>query len=271
MEHQSTDVESCEKIPSPVGSAALQTAMTFFPHRFGGIFLVDLSEHRLSVAEHIVQTGFLASTAVSKSPPPNIPVRQILNTNGDAASQILHLTNGSGCDVVLEAIGLPAGWALCQDCVKPGGHISILGVHGAPATFNLERLWYRNFTLSAGMVHGFSIPDLMRQIMERWDEDQTMVSKPPEATVGVGAAADDRRYGRVADVVVAAADDRRYGRVADVVVAAADDRRYGRVADVAGYPRLISHRMPLGEVETAYVMFRDAGEHEAMKILLHNA
>merc|ERR1712187_932565 len=71
-----------------------------------------------------------------------------------------------GVDVVVEAIGLPPGWYLAQDIVKAGGNIAILGVHGKPVTLNLERMWYRNFKMTAGMVHGYSIPNLMRKLEE---------------------------------------------------------------------------------------------------------
>ena len=51
---------------------------------------------------------------------------------------------------MVEAIGTPTGWYICQDIVKAGGHIAMLGVHGQPATINLERMWYKNFRFSAG-------------------------------------------------------------------------------------------------------------------------
>ena len=52
---------------------------------------------------------------------------------------------------MVEAIGIPEGWYMCQDSVKSGGRIAMLGVHGVPATINLEKIWYRNFTFTAGM------------------------------------------------------------------------------------------------------------------------
>merc|ERR1712113_1055601 len=35
---------------------------------------------------------------------------------------------------------------------------------GRPVTLNLERMWYRNFKMTAGMVHGYSIPELMERV-----------------------------------------------------------------------------------------------------------
>ena len=49
-------------------------------------------------------------------------------------------------DVVIEAIGIPAGWDMSQKLVCPGGNIAVLGVHGKSATINLEDMWKRNFT-----------------------------------------------------------------------------------------------------------------------------
>lgn len=69
-----------------------------------------------------------------------------------------------GVDVVVEAVGLPGGWYIAQDIVKPGGNIAVLGVHGKPVTLNLERMWYRNFKLTAGMVHGYTINALMDKV-----------------------------------------------------------------------------------------------------------
>ena len=42
----------------------------------------------------------------------------------------------------------------------------MLGVHGVSATINLERMWYRNFTFTAGMMHGFTIPSLMSAVLD---------------------------------------------------------------------------------------------------------
>ena len=73
-------------------------------------------------------------------------------------------TNGRGVDFVVECIGLPIGWHICQDLVAVGGQISILGVHGKPGQFSLERLWDRNVSIHTGMVHGYTIPSFLEKI-----------------------------------------------------------------------------------------------------------
>ena len=34
-----------------------------------------------------------------------------------------------GVDCAIEAVGIPATWNMCQDIVKPGGHIAVVGTH----------------------------------------------------------------------------------------------------------------------------------------------
>jgi len=125
----------------PVGLACvLACAGMYKPSR---LFVVDNNKSRL-------QRGldFGATDAID-------------NAEGDAVDQIMDATDGKGVDLVVECIGLPVGWYICQDVVRVGGNIAMLGVHGAPATLNLEKMWYRNFRMTAGMVHTYSIPPLM--------------------------------------------------------------------------------------------------------------
>jgi len=128
----------------PVGLACvLACAGMYKPER---LFVVDNNKNRL-------QRGldFGATDAID-------------NTKGDAVEQIMEATEGVGVDLVVECIGLPVGWYICQDTVKAGGNIAMLGVHGAPATLNLEKMWYRNFRMTAGMVHTYSVPQLMKAV-----------------------------------------------------------------------------------------------------------
>eukprot|EP00940_MAST-03C_sp_MAST-3C-sp2_P003571 g3571.t1 len=128
----------------PVGLAAVMCAHAFYePKR---LVVVDVNQARLDHAKKLGATDL------------------VNNKNGDAVEQIMRLTNDVGLDLVVECIGIPIGWEICQDTVRAGGNIGILGVHGKPATINLERMWYRNFKMSAGMVHCFTIDALMDQI-----------------------------------------------------------------------------------------------------------
>lgn len=136
---QSLAVVGC----GPVGLAALMTAKFYSP---GRIYAIDNNPHRLEVAKELGATDL------------------INNSEGTAVEQILEETDGVGVDVVIEAIGIPAGWDISQNLVRPGGNIAVLGVHGKPATINLQEMWRRNFTMTAGLVHTHTIPMLMEQI-----------------------------------------------------------------------------------------------------------
>lgn len=135
----------------PVGLACILAARAMYSAK--AIVAIDLSDERLALARdmgatHTVQAtrGDGAAAAARKA---------VLDIVGEAED---------GVDVVVEAVGLPGGWYLSQEIVKPGGNIAILGVHGQPVTLNLERMWYRNFKMTAGMVHGYSVKALMARV-----------------------------------------------------------------------------------------------------------
>ena len=131
----------------PVGLAAILCAVAMYePSR---LVVVDINEERLRVAKEFGATDL------------------VNNKDDDAEDQIMKLTDDVGLDVVVECIGIPVGWRVCQNSVRAGGSIAILGVHGKPVTLNLERMWYRNFKMSAGMVHCFTIEELMKRIKNK--------------------------------------------------------------------------------------------------------
>lgn len=127
----------------PVGLAALMTAKFFSPSE---IYAIDNNPHRLETAKELGATHTLN------------------NSENTAVQQILDMTDNVGVDVVIEAIGIPAGWDMSQKLVRPGGNIAVLGVHGKSAPINLEDMWKRNFTMTAGLVHTYTTPDLIKQI-----------------------------------------------------------------------------------------------------------
>ncbi|CAL4246562.1 unnamed protein product, partial [Meganyctiphanes norvegica] len=137
----------------PVGMATMICAEIYKPKE---IYFVDLNPYRLDAAESLGKLPRFANTNFIK----------ILNTNDDAAEQIMKHTDADGVDLAVECIGIPRGWEICQDIAKVGGHIAILGVHGKPGVFNLERMWYKNFTITAGMVHGYTTQMLIDRIVE---------------------------------------------------------------------------------------------------------
>jgi len=136
----------------PVGLATLIGCALYKPKT---IFVIDLNAHRLQEA---VNLGHIEGLEDTKIWP-------IDNKDSTAVAQVMEKTNGIGVDLIVECVGNPAAWNICQGLVRAGGHIAILGVHGTPATINLEQMWYRNFTMSAGMVHGYTTQYLMDRVI----------------------------------------------------------------------------------------------------------
>ena len=69
-----------------------------------------------------------------------------INATDDVKGKVMELTGGKGCDVVMEAVGIPATFEMCQDLVAFGGNIANIGVHGAPANLAIEKLWGYNIS-----------------------------------------------------------------------------------------------------------------------------
>jgi len=55
-------------------------------------------------------------------------------------------------DVAIEAVGTPATFDICQNILKSGGHLANVGVHGKPVELQIQELWTRNVTVTAGLV-----------------------------------------------------------------------------------------------------------------------
>lgn len=128
----------------PVGLAALMTAQFYSPAQ---IITIDLDDNRLNMSRELGAT------------------HQINNRDNQAIQKVLDLTDGEGVDVVIEAIGSPSGWDICEKIVKAGGNIAILGVHGKSVTLHLEDMWRKNFSLTAGLVRTTTIPMLLKAVL----------------------------------------------------------------------------------------------------------
>lgn len=109
----------------PIGMAALMTARLYSPAL---IAMVDLDETRLATARKLG-----AHITVQSSGP-------------DALQQLLDQTQGEGFDSVIEAVGVPATFALCQKLIAAGGRLANVGVHGTKVDLHLETLWNRNIS-----------------------------------------------------------------------------------------------------------------------------
>jgi alcohol dehydrogenase len=127
----------------PVGLAVLLTAQFYSP---AAIFMIDLDDKRLAIAKTLGATTLVNST------------------NGQAARQVMELTEGAGVDVAIEAVGMPATFAICQAMVAVGGRIANVGVHGKPVELHLENLWDRNISLTTRLVDTVTTPMLLKVV-----------------------------------------------------------------------------------------------------------
>jgi len=127
----------------PIGLATLLTAQFYSPSR---TILIDLDDNRLEVARRFGATDTINSGTQ------------------DAVAQVMALTGGVGVDTVVEAVGVPATFELCQALVAPGGTIANVGVHGCKADLHLESLWSRNITITTRLVDTAATGMLLRAV-----------------------------------------------------------------------------------------------------------
>ena len=55
-----------------------------------------------------------------------------------------HFADVDGFDVVMECVGIPATFDMCQELVGIGGNIANIGVHGTKVDLHIEKLWPRS-------------------------------------------------------------------------------------------------------------------------------
>ncbi len=139
----------------PVGLAALITAQFYAPAQ---LITIDVDPNRLEISRSLGAT------------------HAVNNQDNTAVEQVMNLTEGQGVDVVIEAIGTPAGWDLSEAMVAAGGNLAVLGVHGKSVTLHLEHMWKRNFTMTAGLVHTTTIPMLMKTIISGRLQPRKLIS-----------------------------------------------------------------------------------------------
>jgi alcohol dehydrogenase len=129
----------------PIGLAAVLTAKLYTP---ATIVVIDLAAKRLEMAK-----SFGADVTID-------------NGSVDPIARIMELTEGLGADVAIEAVGVPSTFELCTEIVRPGGTVANIGVHGAPATLHLEKLWIKDVTMVTGLVDTFTTPTLLKLIAQ---------------------------------------------------------------------------------------------------------
>lgn len=126
----------------PIGMAALLTAQFYSPAR---LIMVDVDDSRLAMAKKFGATDIINSAT------------------SDATTELLAMTK-DGVDVLIEAVGIPETFDICQNSVRPGGHIANVGVHGTSVDLQLQDLWIKNITLTTGLVNTNTTPMLMKTL-----------------------------------------------------------------------------------------------------------
>ena len=85
--------------------SALLTAQLYSP---AAIIVCDMDENRLKLAKELGATHTISPAS------------------GDVSKQVFAIVGEDGVDCAIEAVGIPATWNMCQDIVKPGGHIAVV-------------------------------------------------------------------------------------------------------------------------------------------------
>jgi alcohol dehydrogenase len=126
----------------PIGMSALLTAQFFSPAK---IYMIDLDENRLELAKKWGATD-------------------TINSGSDDAVKKIMAETADGVDVAIEAVGAPATFNICQQIVRPGGHIANIGVHGKSVDLQIQDLWIQNITITMGLVNTNTTPMLLKTV-----------------------------------------------------------------------------------------------------------
>lgn len=130
----------------PIGLAALLTAQFYSPSE---IIMIDPDDNRLETARKFGAT------------------QVINNSTENAIERVNEMTGNIGADTVIEAVGIPATFELCQSLVAPGGIIANVGVHGKSVELHLETLWSKNITITTRLVDTVTTPMLLKTIQSK--------------------------------------------------------------------------------------------------------
>ena len=138
----------------PIGMSVLLTSLFYSPAK---IYMIDVDENRLKMAKKFGATDIINSG------------------KEDAVKRILSETK-DGVDVAIEAVGIPATFDICQDVVRPGGHIANVGVHGKSVDLKIQDLWIKNITLRTGLVNTNTTPMLLKVVLSEKIEPKKLIT-----------------------------------------------------------------------------------------------
>lgn len=129
----------------PVGMAVVMTASLYGAAR---VIAIDLDDNRLATA-----TRLGASDAVHSG-------------DGEWQEKVMAMTDGLGVDAAVEAVGIPATFAMATDIVRPGGTVANAGVHGTSVDLPLQDLWIKDIAITTGLVSATTTPMLLRLVAQ---------------------------------------------------------------------------------------------------------
>lgn len=116
----------------PVGLMAVAGAITLMGRHPSKLFAIDTVPERLALAEQMGATPIDASRA-------------------DPRAALLEATEGRGADGVMEAVGSAQAGRLAFELVRPGGVLSVVGVHHeSHAPFSPGEAYDKNLTFRIG-------------------------------------------------------------------------------------------------------------------------
>ena len=128
------------------GMAAFICAGLYAPRE---VYILGVEENQLEAFKFIANEPEFESTRV-----------YILSKKvEDVVDAVLEQTNDEGVDLVIETTGTPDGWYQSQDIVREHGQVTMVGGQGRHA---LKKTCLENFTLTAGIGHGYSTASIMR-------------------------------------------------------------------------------------------------------------
>lgn len=138
----------------PVGLASLLTAQFYAP---GRIIMIDVDENRLAVAKSLGATDGV-------------------NPSKTNVQEWIAQQTKDGVDVAIEAVGIPQTFDICQNIIRPGGHIANVGVHGKSVDFQIQKLWIQDITLTTGLVSTSATPMLLKAVVSKKVEPEKLVT-----------------------------------------------------------------------------------------------
>jgi alcohol dehydrogenase len=139
----------------PIGLAALLTAQFYSPAE---IIMIDPDDNRLATAKKFGATQI------------------INNSKENAVEKVMQLTKNKGADTVIEAVGIPATFELCESLVGPGGTIANIGVHGKSVELHLEILWSHNITITTRLVDTVTTPMLLKTVQSKKLDSKQLIT-----------------------------------------------------------------------------------------------